>query len=90
MAEVFDLTRSDWSYRAEVPAILRTTALPLPAATAAATLPCRLAARSAAWWADATKGQNFDAEDQLDTAKFNRALWRGMVADRAACRRSSR
>lgn len=87
MAEVFDLTRADWDYRAEVPAILRTTALPLPAATADATPRCRLATRSAAWWADATKGQNFAAEDQLDTATFNRALWRGLMADKAACAR---
>jgi DNA-binding beta-propeller fold protein YncE len=86
MAELFDLSRSDWSYRAEVAAILRTTDLPLPPAPTAAAEPrCRMAARSASWWAAATKGQNFDVEDHLDTAKFNRALWRGMQADKAAC-----
>jgi hypothetical protein len=30
-------------------------------------------------------GQDFDREDHLDTARFNRALWRGMKGDRFGC-----
>jgi DNA-binding beta-propeller fold protein YncE len=84
MAEVFDLTRSDWSYRAVVPEILRKTPLPLPAATASAG-GCVFVTRSADWWATAMQGQDFDREDHLDTARFNRALWRGMKGDKLSC-----
>ena len=34
MAEVFSTQQATWTYKARVPAILRTTKLPLPAATA--------------------------------------------------------
>jgi DNA-binding beta-propeller fold protein YncE len=86
MAEAFDLKQADWSYTAQVPAILRTTALPLPAATAqAAHHGCKVTTRSAGWWAAAMKGQDFDREDHLNTARFNRALWKGMKGDRLGC-----
>jgi hypothetical protein len=89
MAEVFDLSKSEWSYHAEVPALLRTTALPLPAETASGGASggaaCGFATRSSAWWAAAMKGQDFDREDDLDTPRFNRALWRGMKADKLSC-----
>jgi DNA-binding beta-propeller fold protein YncE len=86
MADAFDLTRSEWSYKAIVPELLRKTALPLPAATAqAGGGGCVVAARSAAWWAQAMQGQDFDREDHLDTARFNRALWRGMKGDKLGC-----
>lgn len=76
MAAVFDRQGSAaWSFTARVPAVLRTTALPLPPATVAE------AARSThdgAWWAAATAGQNFREPDHLDTAAFNAALTRGL------------
>jgi DNA-binding beta-propeller fold protein YncE len=77
MAEVFDPAVTTWTYDAIVPAVLRTTRLPLPpAVTAEAGCPVRL--RSAAYWAAAMAGQDFTREDQLDTAAFNLALWRGL------------
>jgi DNA-binding beta-propeller fold protein YncE len=77
MADVFDPAVSAWSYDAIVPAVLRTTSLPLPPALAAeANCPPRT--RSADYWAAAMAGQNFAAEDRLDTAAFNLALWRGL------------
>jgi DNA-binding beta-propeller fold protein YncE len=81
MAEVFDTAQADWTFNARVPAVLRTTALPLPAAQAAqASVDARCFAkpRSAGYWAAAMAGQNFAEEDRLDTARFNVALWRGM------------
>ena len=91
MAEVFDSRVQDWSYTARLPAALRTTRLPLPAreekagALDPATPPCpSTPLRSAAYWADAMRGQDFRAEDRLDTARFNRALWIGLGGDRAA------
>ena len=80
MTELFDLRQANWSYRAEVPGVLRTTALPLPGKTAQADAAglCR-PPRSAAYWAQAMAGLNFDVEDHLDTPRFNQALWTGMT-----------
>ena len=77
MAEVFDMTKADWTYDARVPAVLRTTALPLPPLVSAQA-GCPVKTRSANYWAAAMAGQNFAEEDRLDTAAFNLALWRGL------------
>jgi hypothetical protein len=37
--------------------------------------------RSAAYWTAAMAGQGFAGEDRLDTARDNRALWRGLEGD---------
>ena len=82
MADVFDTTQADWTFDAIVPGVLRTTKLPLPAMTATETS-CPVVGRSSAYWAAVMKGQDFGAEDHLDTAKFNLALWRGIKGDAA-------
>jgi DNA-binding beta-propeller fold protein YncE len=76
MTAAFDTRRPNWRFGAKVPDVLRTTALPLPPGrtTHAA---CERPRRSAAYWAAAMAGQDFSAEDHLDTAAFNLALWRG-------------
>jgi DNA-binding beta-propeller fold protein YncE len=80
MTEIFDLKQARWDYKAEVPSALRTTELPLPGKTAdgGALGLCR-PLRSAAYWAQAMAGLNFDVEDHLDTPRFNQALWTGMT-----------
>jgi len=76
MAEVFDIHASaDWRFEARVPAMLRSTKLPLPPGREAC---LARPTHDAAWWAAAMKGQDFSAEDRLDTAAYNRALWRGL------------
>jgi hypothetical protein len=83
MGEVFDIRQASWRFEARVPAVLRSTALPLPPPTTAEAA-CRAAPiRSSAWWAKAMAGQNFSVEDHLDTPAFNRALWAGLKGDRA-------
>ncbi len=77
MAEVFDTGQANWTYQARVPAVLRTTALPLPPAVVAGA-GCLVKTRSAAYWAATMAGQNFAEEDRLDTARYNLALWQGM------------
>jgi hypothetical protein len=70
-----------------VPNVLRTTQLPLPAAAAGTgdTASEKVDARysrprhDAAWWEKHMRGQDFSVEDDLDTGKFNRALWLGLV-----------
>jgi DNA-binding beta-propeller fold protein YncE len=91
MSEVFDpsLSPSMFAYVAKVPAVLRSTSLPVPAATASNSLarPTSIAMlkyrhHGAAYWEAVMRGQNFDREDALDTSRFNRALWRGMMGSR--------
>jgi hypothetical protein len=77
MTEVFDTSRPTWTFEARVPAVLRTTALPLPTMQSAAA-GCTVAPRPAAYWAKVMAGQDFSREDHLQTARFNLALWRGL------------
>lgn len=86
--EVFDLNQSSWSYRAIVPEILRTSTLPLPARTAENSLPLTPAViasakprRDAKWWQKRLGEMDFEVEDKLDTGKFNRELWKGMMGN---------
>jgi DNA-binding beta-propeller fold protein YncE len=82
MSEVFDLGQSTWSYKALVPAILRTSHLPLPAATAENTSPARTLARDthdAKYWQRRLGDMDYDVEDKLDVGRFNRELWKGMM-----------
>jgi hypothetical protein len=92
MADVFDarLSPAAFTYTAKVPEILRATALPVPAATALNTVahPISVATMAghrhhgAAYWERVMRGQNFNREDALDTPRFNRALWRGIMGSR--------
>ena len=90
MADVFTTTAKPWTYTAIVPAILRSTRLPLPSRSQAALgVPgenSRAYARplhSAAYWADATRGFDFSVEDKINTALFNRILWKGLMGPAA-------
>jgi len=86
MTAVFDRTLQPWDYQAAVPAVLRSTQLPLPAATAGVWNPADNGAyaqprHDAAYWAARTEGMDFSAEDRLDTPRFNRILWAGLMGD---------
>jgi DNA-binding beta-propeller fold protein YncE len=82
MTDVFDLKRTSWSYQAKPSNYLYGTALaPLlpPAPVAAADIP--KPTRTAAWWAEQTRGMDFSVEDRIDSDKFNRILWKGLKGD---------
>ena len=81
MTAVFDRSAAHWSYKAIVPPALRATQLPLPPPAPGEAPPPPM--HSAAYWDKAMAGQNFAVEDHLDTAAFNRALWKGMKQDLA-------
>jgi hypothetical protein len=86
MTAVFDRGLQSWDYQAIVPSVLRTTQLPLPSATAATPTPADSGAEAqprhdAAYWAARTEGMDFSAEDRLDTPRFNRILWSGLMGD---------
>jgi DNA-binding beta-propeller fold protein YncE len=78
MTEVFSRRQKKWTYHAAVPAVLRTTKLPLPADKKSATLAPMAPRHDAAYWAEQTEGFDFSVEDKLDSAKFNLILWNGM------------
>jgi DNA-binding beta-propeller fold protein YncE len=83
MDDVFDLSQSQWSYRAEAASILRTTELPIPPDRfigRASSVAGVCSGRSAQYWQAAMEGQNFRSEDKLNTDAFNSALWRGLGA----------
>jgi YVTN family beta-propeller protein len=84
MSDIFSADYVPWSYTARVPAVLRTTQLPLPhvaAGASAADLDGKYSRprHNAVWWAAHMRGQDFSVEDDLDTNKFNRALWLGLM-----------
>jgi len=89
MTEIFDLNQPDWNFKAVVPDLLRTSQLPLPRATADNSLPRtkRVLAfareqHSAAYWQKKIGDMDYDEEDKLDTARFNRELWKGMLGNK--------
>jgi hypothetical protein len=87
MMDVFERSQHDWDYQAVLPEVLLSTGLDLKntphAVVASETSPdCRsLPLRSADYWQRSMSGQNFAEEDQLDTPRFNRALWTGLKGD---------
>ncbi len=86
MSEVFDPGQAAWTYTAKVPAILRTSQLPLPASTAENTAPAQRLARDthdAKYWQRRLGDMDYDEEDKLDVGRFNRELWKGMMGNRA-------
>lgn len=79
MSEVFSTHQASWNYKARVPAILRSTKLPLPAAAADA-IPDE-PSHDAAYWAGKTKDFDFTTEDKLDSESFNMVLWKGLKGE---------
>jgi len=90
MADVFTTEAHAWTYTAIVPQILRSTKLPVPAATSASAetsgndFAYASPRHSAAYWAAKTRGFDFNVEDHIDSAKFNRILWRGLMGAKVA------
>jgi DNA-binding beta-propeller fold protein YncE len=87
MADVFTTEQHPWTYTAIVPEILHTTKLPIAGANSAAQAknsvgiisPYAKSRRSAAYWAAKTRGFDFSVEDHIDSARFNRIIWYGLM-----------
>ncbi len=80
MTAVFDLNQKEWTFEAHPSAVLAQTTLPLTAAAKASMVqqkPVKIA-HDADYWAEATRGFNFNGEDRVDADKFNRVLWQGL------------
>jgi DNA-binding beta-propeller fold protein YncE len=80
IVDVFDPSQFQWNYRAEAADVLRTTQLPIPIDRFLAKQSAATTCTNHDWryWEAAMREQNFAAEDRLDTAAFNSALWRGL------------
>lgn len=88
MADVFTQINKPWSYTPLVPDVLRTTQLPLPAATTTNRVPQTKAVlafsrppHDAAYWGDKLAGMDFTSSDHVDAARFNRLLWAGLKGE---------
>lgn len=79
MTEVFTTQATRWTYEARIPAVLRSTQLPLPAEAAGATL--YQPKHNAEYWEQQTVGLDFSAQDKVDSELFNLILWRGIMGD---------
>ena len=75
MTVVFDTAAPDWTYKAIVPDVLRSTKLPLPPQEHACNA---VPLHAGAYWAKLMAGQDFSGADRIDAASFNRALWFGL------------
>ena len=75
MYNVFDKKQAIWKYKAKVPDILYATDLDLPKNDKKLDLK---EGKTAKYWDNAMKNQNFDSEDKLDVKAFNEALWKGI------------
>jgi YVTN family beta-propeller protein len=88
MTDAFSKSAAKWSFKSIVPAILRTTQVPLPgdnAKNAAQQEPLSAfyakPRHNAAYWAAKTAAFNFDRPDQIDAAKYNIILWQGLAGE---------
>ena len=78
MTDVFDLKQTAWNFRAVPSAALAATKLPLPKKRASARRRRSAFAHDATYWAAATRGYDWSAEDRIDAAAYNRVLWQGI------------
>ena len=80
MADVFDLHQTTWSFTATPSALLANTTLPITFPSSAKIAP--RPTHNAAYWAKATAGMDFSAEDRFDFAQYNRILWQGLMGNK--------
>jgi YVTN family beta-propeller protein len=80
MADVFDMRQTDWTYTATASALLVGTGLPLPPEVA--NLRPLKPTHDAAYWAAATKGMDFSAEDRFNFNQYNHILWKGLMGNK--------
>jgi len=86
IADAFQARHEPWAFSAIVPDVLRGTALPLPPANASAKEASlfSLSLHDANYWEEKTRGMDFNNADNLDTARFNRVLWQGLMGESVA------
>ena len=81
MANIFDETLRNWTYKAIPSALLASTTLPIPKSAFAGLKPMT-STHNAQYWAEVTKGMDFSAEDRIDFAKYNHIIWKGLMGNK--------
>ena len=81
MANVFDLNQKKWKYNATASTLLVGHDIPLPAAVTTSAKILK-PTHDAAYWAKATEGMDFSAEDRINFDQYNRILWKGLMGDK--------
>ena len=81
MTDIFDLTRTHWTYSAAPSQALYATTLPLPRRAQAGPVP--RSTHAAAWWTAHTRGYDWSHEDRVPAMRFNQVVWHGLFGDRA-------
>jgi DNA-binding beta-propeller fold protein YncE len=81
MTHVFDTKQKTWTFKAVPSNLLISTTLPIPSSAYASNIKLR-SKHDAAYWAKATEGMDFSAEDHVDGQQFNRILWKGVMGDK--------
>lgn len=80
MADIFDLKQTSWTFRATPSAALLGTKLPVPKHGRKR----RFAfAHDARYWAAATRGYDWRAEDRINADAYNHVLWQGIRGKQA-------
>ncbi|GAC1600628.1 MAG: alkaline phosphatase family protein [Ramlibacter sp.] len=87
MSDVFDIKATgSWTYTAIASTVLRTTELTLAQAPGSAVRyaagPTIKPKHSASYWERVTAGMDFSEADQVDAAKFNQILWKGLTSNK--------
>jgi DNA-binding beta-propeller fold protein YncE len=79
MADVFDLSQTTWNFTPTPSALLMNTTLPI---TFPSAMKLVRPTHDAAYWAEATKGMDFSAEDRIDFDRYNHILWKGLMGSK--------
>jgi hypothetical protein len=80
MTDIFNTTPSAWNFTAAPAAGLYNTRLSLPPRPLGLVVP--KLKHNARYWARATRGMDFDEEDEVDPQDFNRVLWKGLMGSK--------
>ncbi len=83
MSDVFDTTQTSWTFTAIPSALLSGTTLPITSMLDRHLLKPKLLrpTHSATYWASVMKGFDLSVADHLDSARYNRVLWKGLMGD---------
>jgi DNA-binding beta-propeller fold protein YncE len=82
MTDAFDTNQANWSYSAVPAQILYTTTLPILNKYVQNNAALPHPTHDAAWWEAKTKGFDFSQEDRIDSDRFNRIIWEGLMGEK--------
>jgi hypothetical protein len=80
MVDIFNTTPGSWTFTAAPSTYLYNTSLPLPPKAAGLVVP--KSTHNAEYWARVSRAMDFSDADRVDSAVYNRILWKGMMGNR--------